>query len=148
MAELNYSSTPPVEYGDPQALVKLRVDAILAAADVVTRPALAGLTVSTKLPTGAAPAGPLVTVRSGPWTDYTSAAATNVVRVVAWHRTEDAAWDVATYLHAHLRALRGDAEFRGFGLEEQPNKGTDPDYGWPIVAFAVRARMKPRVLPV
>lgn len=147
MADLIYSSRPPTEYGDPQALTKLRVDAILAAGDLVARPFLAGVKAVTQLPTDT-PAGPLVTVRSGPWVEYSSAHGTNIVRVVAWHRYEDDAWDLASYVHAHLVALRGDSEFRGFGYEEQPNKGTDPTFGWPIVAFALRARMKPRVLPI
>lgn len=146
MVELSYSQLP-AEFGDPQALTKLRIDAILAAANVLARPYLAAVRVATQLPSEA-PATPLLTVRSGPWVDTTAGGATNIVRVVAWHENEDDCWDLGSYIYAHLRALRGDAEFRGFGLEEMPNKGIDPDYGAPIVAFAVRARMKPRVLPV
>lgn len=146
MVELAYAHHP-AEYGDPQALTKLRADAVLAAADVTARPYLANVTVVTELPQEA-PVGRLLTVRSGPWVDVTAASATNIVRLVAWARNEDDAWDLASYFHAHLTALRGDDEFRGFGREEQPNKGLDPTYDRPIVAFALRARMKPRLLPI
>jgi hypothetical protein len=140
-------STPPTEFGDPQALVKLRCDALLAAADVALYPFLRGLAVTTRLPE-TNPATPILTVRSGPWVQYQyPVMATNVVRCVAWARNEDDAWSIASWFHGQLLSLRGDDESRGFALEEQPNKSTDPQFGVPIVPFAVRARMKPRVLP-
>lgn len=131
------------EFGDPQALTKLRCDALRAAA---SRPFLTNLTIGTVLPP-ASPQGDLLIVRSGIWTEYNAPiTAVNIVRIVAWSLDEDTAWDIASWFHAMLLAAPGDATVHSYRTDDPPRKGTDPDYDTPIAAFTIAARMRPQIL--
>lgn len=90
--------------------------------------------------------GRRLVIRSGAWTEYSAATATNRVRVMAWDLDPDAAWDISSWFHGQLLALRGDDDLVSFQYDSGPAHGVDPDYKTPIVAFAINARMRPAIL--
>lgn len=136
-------------FGDPVSAAKLDAEAELAAVVALGSPPdyLSGLELATVMP-GSAPAGRLVVVRQGPWTDYTPGISAQCrVRFVAWDADPDVAWDIASWLHARLLARPGDADVVSYRYDSGPLRGRDPDFpDAPIAAFAMRVRMRPAIL--
>lgn len=136
-------------FGDPLSAAKLDVDELLAAAALLPEPPayLEGVVAATQMP-GTAPAGSLVVVRQGPWTDYTPpVTAICRLRFIAWNPDPDTAWDVASWLHAQLLARPGDDDVVSYRYDSGPLRGKDPDFpDAPICAFALRVRMRPAIL--
>lgn len=136
-------------FRDPQSATKLLVDELLATRLALPDPPdyLADANVVTELPQ-AAPPGRLVVVRSGRWVEYQSPiTAVNLVRLVIWDRDPDAAWDLASWLHAQLLAYPGGVDVHSYKYDAGPAKGKDPDFpDSPIAAFTIRARMYPAIV--
>ena len=137
-------------FGDPQSSAKLDVEHLVDQALAADDPPayLAGVDVATILPT-AAPQGRLVVVRSGLWLEYRPPiTATNRVRVVAWDPDPDAAWDIASWIHAHLLAhlSPSSSEVHSYRYDSGPVRAIDPDYLSPIAAFTIAVRMRPAVV--
>jgi hypothetical protein len=133
-------------FGDPQSSAKLDVDALVADGLALASPPafLADLTVATMLPS-VAPQGRLVVVRAGLWLEYQPPiTAVNRLRIVVWDLDADASWDIASWLHAQLLAmlLPSSSEIHSYRYDGGPTRGLDPDYGTPITAFTLRARMR------
>lgn len=133
------------QFGDPQSAAKLDCDALVASAGVLPS-FLEDLSIVTQLP-ASAPKGPLLVVRSGPWTQYVPPlTAVARIRATAWSPDSDEAWSIASWFHASLLAYPGDADVISYAYEIGPERAKDADYDSPIAVFTVRARMRPAIL--
>lgn len=133
-----------VDFRDPQAVTKLRCDAILAGVLEVPE-FLAGLRISTELPTDA-PKGRLLVVRAGDWIEWGQTTAVNVIRLVGFSLDEDEAWSICSWFHGQLLAAAPDSDVVSYRNDRGPRKGIDPDFQTPICASTMLARMHPAIL--
>jgi len=134
-----------VAFGDPQSTTKLAVDALLAATS-----RWPGATSATVLPaTAPGGAAPLVVTRFEYWEAQTlQTVGFARLRLLVWSDDADEAWDVASYLHGLLLASSGDADHSGYLYRTGPGRATDPDYGTPLSAFVVVAKMRAQPIAI
>lgn len=140
---------PAAEFGDPQAVTKLHVDALVALDAAAGVDFMQDVATGTRLPSER-PDGSLVVVRHTGWAAYQApVTALARERVSVWALDEDTVWSIASRLHARLLALPGDADLVSYQFDPAaggPAKGTDPDYDTPLATFTIRVRMRPVVI--